>query len=203
VSKASDAELLRRHQAGAPDAFETLTRRYAAELYGFVFRFVGNHAATEDLVQETFLQVHLSADTFDADRQFKPWLYTIAANKARDFLRSRGRRMGLSLDVPTEADRPSAGELLESHEPAVTAELETEQQRARVQAVVATMPEHLRMILVLGYFQQLSYAEIAEVLNIPVGTVKSRLHAAVNHFAGLWEQEQRRVAPNPKQEVEP
>ena len=68
MSKPSDAELLRKHRAGAPDAFETLTQRYTAELYGFVFRFVGNHAATEDLVQETFLQVHLSADSFDEDR---------------------------------------------------------------------------------------------------------------------------------------
>ena len=110
--------------------------------------------------------------------------------------------MGLSLDVPTEVDRPSAGELLESHEPAANAALEAEQQRARVQAVVAAMPEHLRMILVLGYFQQLSYAEIAEVLEIPVGTVKSRLHRARARLLAALEGrvEPPSVKPRPKAE---
>lgn len=183
----SDEELLAAHLAGDPAAFETLTARYARELLIFLTRFVGNNAAAEDLVQETFLQVHLAGNTFDPARSFKPWLYTIAANKARDFLRSRGRRQEHSLDNRgADDDGPSPLAGLESEEPDTVAQAEETEQTAAVRKLVDQMPEHLRLILVLGYYQQLPYAEIAEILSIPVGTVKSRLHAAVNQFARLW-----------------
>jgi RNA polymerase sigma-70 factor (ECF subfamily) len=187
VDDRSDAELLRDHLAGDPDAFDRLMSRYADELFGFVLRFVNNAAVAEDLVQEAFVQVHLSAATFDERRAFKPWIYTIAANKARDYLRSRGRRQMQSLDsTGASDDGPSVADSLEANVPAAADELDADEQRERVRALVAGMPEHLRTVLLLGYFQQLPYAEIAEILQIPVGTVKSRLHAAVTHFADLW-----------------
>jgi len=187
VESKSDEELLSLHVAGTPGAFDVLIGRYAGELYGFLHRFVGNAAAADDLVQETFLQVHLAADTFDATRPFKPWLYTIAANKARDHLRSRVRRQEYSLNATGPGDEEAA----EIHRvPAEQEPLEErvaeEERRELVHQTIAKMPEHLRLILVLGYFQQLPYAQIADILDIPVGTVKSRLHAAVNHFARLW-----------------
>jgi len=187
VDDRSDAELLRDHLAGDPDAFDRLMSRYADELFGFVLRFVNNAAVAEDLVQEAFVQVHLSAATFDERRAFKPWIYTIAANKARDYLRSRGRRQMQSLDsTGASDDGPSVADSLEANVPAAADELDADEQRERVRALVAGMPEHLRTVLLLGYFQQLPYAEIAEILQIPVGTVKSRLHAAVTHLADRW-----------------
>ncbi len=191
-----DEELLAEHLAGKPGAFDTLVQRYADGLFGFFQRFVGNAAIAEDLVQETFLQVHLAAATFDAQRTFKPWLYTIAANKARDYMRSRGRRPLQSLDtVAGNPDSPAPSALLESNAPAANERLDTSEQIEQVRAIVAQMPEHLRMILILGYYQKLPYAEIAEILEIPVGTVKSRLHSAVNHFAQLWQAAAKTVAP--------
>ncbi len=182
-----DEALLAAHIAGAPGAFDHLVRRYADELYAFFARFVGNRTAADDLVQDTFLQVHLAAGSFDPERTFKPWLYTIAANKARDFMRARRRRPAQSLDQAAgDPDGPSPAALLEADSPAVSENSETDEQRRRVQAVVAAMPEHLQLILVLGYYQKLPYAEIANVLDIPVGTVKSRLHSAVKQFAQLW-----------------
>ena len=187
VNPKSDEELLAEHLAGKPGAFDLVVARHADDLFNFFQRFVGNSSAADDLVQETFLQVHLAAGTFDPARAFKPWLYTIAANKGRDYLRARGRRPVHSLDTTAgDGDTPSAAALLEGDELAPEEELDVEQRRDRVRSVIAKMPETQRLILVLGYYQKLPYAEIADILGIPVGTVKSRLHAAVSHFAKLW-----------------
>jgi len=187
VNARSDEELLAEHLAGKPGAFDLLVGRYLDEVFAFVYRFVNNAANADDLVQDTFLQVHLAAATFDRSRAFKPWLYTIAANKARDFLRSKARRSPLSIDAASKADDGQGpAELIASGAEPLDQQVETSETNRAVREVVASMPEHLRLILMLGYFQQLPYAEIAEILEIPVGTVKSRLHAAVAHFAKLW-----------------
>ncbi len=186
----TDEQLLAEHLKQVRGAFDELVARYVREIYGFLYRFVGDAAAAEDLTQETFLQVHLAAESFDPKRRLRPWLYTIAANKARDYLRARGRRPELSLDVRVGDDEgPTPGEQLSDAQASALDQVEADEQRARVRAVVARMPEHLRMMLILGYYQQLPYAQIAEILGIPVGTVKSRLHAAVQHFARLWRAE--------------
>lgn len=183
-----DEELLADHLAGRAGAFDALVRRYADELYAFLARFVGNTAAADDLVQETFLQVHLAANTFDPQRRFRPWLYTIAANKARDYLRSRARKAEQPLETRGPDDEgPGAGQIVEAVGPSTFEQSSAEETREAVRALIAQMPEHLQLILVLGYYQKLAYAEIAEILGIPVGTVKSRLHAAVTRFARMWE----------------
>jgi RNA polymerase sigma-70 factor (ECF subfamily) len=187
MAEIADNMLLQRHLDGIPGAFDVLTQRYLSEVFSFVLRFVNNASAAEDLVQETFLQIHLSAKSFDPKRAFRPWLYTIAANKARDYLRSHSRRRMQSLDTAQDDDDRMTlagyigGEELPADEQAINRE-----RIEQVQAVIDRMPDHLRTILVLGHFQKLPYAEISEVLDIPVGTVKSRLHAAVKHFSTLW-----------------
>lgn len=187
MAEISDNALLERHLAGVAGAFDSLTQRYLDEVFAFVLRFVNNAAAAEDLVQETFLQIHLSAKSFDPSRSFRPWLYTIAANKARDYLRSHSRRRMQSLDTAHDDDeRITLADYIGSEESSADELAITRERIEQVQAVVDTMPDHLRTILVLGHFQKLPYAEIAEVLDIPVGTVKSRLHAAVKHFAAQW-----------------
>ena len=182
----SDEQLLADHLAGSSGAFDRLVARYAPELYGFLCRFLADSAIAEDLIQETFLQVHMAAVSFDPTRSFRPWLYTIAANKARDHLRARGRRQEYSLDSGKADDGPAPSQSVAAADAPLPELLENEERKAVVRTLIDRMPEHLRLILMLGYYQQLPYAEIAEVLEIPVGTVKSRLHAAVNHFARLW-----------------
>ena len=182
-----DEELLADHLAGKSGAFGLLLARYADELYGFLLRFVGNAAVADDLVQETFLQVHLAGSGFDLSRRFRPWVYTIAANKARDYLRSRGRRSEQSLDARGKNDEgPLPVDALAAEGASAFEVADSEEVKEAVRALIAQMPEHLRLILMLGYYQQLPYAEIAEILEIPVGTVKSRLHSAVTHFGKLW-----------------
>lgn len=186
---ASDEELLRAHREGDPSAFGELVERYQVELYQFLARFTGDRTAADDLFQESFLQVHQSMHQFDLTRRFRPWLFTIAANKARDWLRSQSRRPASPLQANIHDGDSESGEfmdLLRSPIEVPESMLERQELRERVQWTVMSMPEHLREILLLGYFNQFPYKQISEMLDIPLGTVKSRLHAAVAHFAEKW-----------------
>ncbi len=100
MSTPSDEQLVQKYRSGDAKAFEELVRRHHDDLIRFLIRLSGNRAVAEDAFQETFLQVHLSADTFDTSRRFKPWLFTIAANKARDAMRRSARRKTLDLSAP-------------------------------------------------------------------------------------------------------
>lgn len=185
----TDEQLLALCRSGNEPAFAQLMERYRLELFHFLFRFAGNRAAAEDLFQETFLQVYLSADTFDPERRFKPWLFTIAANKARDHLRRNSRRQTAALSAPIGTEGEDGREfmdLLQADLPMPGEGLERAETEELVRQVMAQMPDHLREVLVLAYFQQFSYKEIAEMVSVPLGTVKSRLHAAVAAFAQLW-----------------
>ncbi len=196
----TDEELVSAYRDGQTAAFEELVRRYHDDLLRFLIRLVGNRALAEDAFQEAFLQVHLSAETFDISRRFKPWLFTIAANKGRDALRRSVRRRTLDLSAPIGnggsggggADSNGGGggrtfvDLMEVRVDAPDQAL-TDQERDRlVQRAVDELPPALREILLLAYFQRLPYNQIAESLQIPLGTVKSRLHAAVAAFAKKW-----------------
>lgn len=184
----SDESLIEAYQQGDRDAFTTLMGRYANELLHFLQRFLGSRAAADDVFQETFLQVHLSANTFDVNRRFKPWLFTIAANKARDYYRKHTRNAAASLSASIDGadDGERFVDLLQAEGPTPHAPLLDAERSRLVKTVVDSLPVHLREILLLSYFQRLSYNQIADSLEIPLGTVKSRLHTAVAAFAKAW-----------------
>jgi len=187
----SDEQLLERYLNGDLPSFQQLVERYERELFHFLIRFLGNRASAEDIFQETFLQVHHSGQSFDLSRRFKPWLFTIAANKARDLMRSQARRPTSPLQADINPGSGEGGQFIDlmaadiplPEEPAKQEELE-----GQVRDVVMGLPEHLREILLLSYFHQFPYKQIADVLEIPLGTVKSRLHSAVATFADRWRQ---------------
>ncbi len=190
TNQIADSELLQRHLDGDPTAFETLIKRYQHELFGFLARFTGNHALADDVFQETFLQLHISAASFDQNKRLKPWLFTISANKARDALRSRTRRQMASLDASIaggDGDDADYASLMPADIPTPDEITENKEIRQVVQELVNELPENLRMVLTLCYFHDFPYKEIADVLEIPLGTVKSRLHAAVKQFQKLWQ----------------
>ncbi len=189
--KVADRDLLKRHLEGDGEAFSALVGRYEKELYNFLARFTGDATLAEDVFQETFLQLHISAATFDWNRRLKPWLFTIAANKARDALRSRSRRMAAPLDAVLKGDdaqRTTYGDLLPGNVPKPDESLMNLETRQAVQNIIRKMPENLRTVIILSYFHGFQYKQIAEILDVPVGTIKSRLHAAVAHFARKWRQ---------------
>jgi RNA polymerase sigma-70 factor (ECF subfamily) len=185
----TDEELLSSYREGNRSSFAALVERYQRELFHFLVRFLGDRAAAEDIFQETFLQVHQSADQFDLQRRFRPWLFTIAANKARDLMRSQARRPTNPLQANISGGDDESGQfidLMESADPMPGEAMEREELQKVVQKTVEGMPEHLREILLLSYFHQFPYKEISDILGIPLGTVKSRLHAAVAYFADRW-----------------
>jgi len=185
----SDTELLQHHLDGNPEAFGALVRRFRRELFNFLARFTGSPAMAEDVFQETFLQLHISAATFDTSRRLKPWLFTIAANKARDAMRKSYRRRAAPLDATVAGSSDEAttyADLMPSDIPAPDESLLNLETRQAVQNIIQQMPENLRTVLLLSYFNEFPYKEIAEILDVPLGTVKSRLHAAVGYFAKQW-----------------
>jgi len=185
----SDEQLIEMFCSGDQKAFSQLIKRYEKELYNFLAKFIGSASLAEDVFQEVFLQVHLSADKFQTDRRFRPWLYTIASNKARDALRRRARRPALQLTANEQSSEMDLWNHLFYEETTPQDLLEQKQTKQQVRKTVEELPDHLREILILAYFNQHSYKEMAEVLNIPLGTVKSRLHAAVVAFSRLYKEQ--------------
>jgi RNA polymerase sigma-70 factor (ECF subfamily) len=183
----SDSDLMRRHR-GDELALGMLIQRYKDELFAFLARFTGDSHLAEDVFQDTFLQVHLKADGFDLSKRFKPWLYTIAANKARDAMRKRSRRPTVPLDASmgTDDDAKSFASTLEGNIPGpdeISANLET---RHAVRTMINELPEAQREVLTLAYFNGMPYQDVADTIGAPLGTVKSRLHAAIREFAKRW-----------------
>lgn len=195
----SDERLVVAYREGEVAALAELIGRYEKELFHFLIRFAGNRAFAEDLFQESFLQVHQSAAGFDATKRFKPWLFTIAANKARDHLRKEKRRRTAPLSAtidPTQESGASFIDLIEADIPLPTDRVGDEEVAELVRELTEQLPDHLREVLVMAYFHQFAYKEIAEMLSIPLGTVKSRLHAAVGTFAQLWKARYPGIADN-------
>jgi RNA polymerase sigma-70 factor (ECF subfamily) len=189
LKKLSDAELLTRYTAGEEEAFRELVNRYKNSLYAFLRQFLNRHDLVEDVFQETFLQLFSSRESFDTSRPLRPWLFTIAANKAKDALRKWQRTSAVQIGTMADSQDLSFDDMLNT----VTAdetmpyeELQKNETASRVGQIVADMPENLREILNLAYFQKFSYKQMAEILGIPIGTVKSRLHTAVGRFAKEW-----------------
>jgi RNA polymerase sigma-70 factor (ECF subfamily) len=189
MSGMADETLFDLFKGGDREAFNRLVHRYEGELYHYLVRFLDDRQVAEDIFQEAFLQVHQSAGSFHSDRRFRPWLFTIAANKARDWIRARGRRPTTPLQNLIDGHGQGSGEfieLLHSGPGAMTPGLEQEEIRQKVQLAVAALPDSLREILLLAYFHEFPYRQIGEMLGIPLGTVKSRLHSAVVHFGSEW-----------------
>jgi RNA polymerase sigma-70 factor (ECF subfamily) len=187
--KLSDSELLSRFRDGDEDAFREIVNRYKNSLYAFLRQFLNRHDLVEDVFQETFLQLFASRDSFDANRPLRPWLFTIAANKAKDALRKWQRTSAVSIGTIADSQDLSFDDMLNtvtSDNTLPYEELQRNETAARVGKIIADMPENLREILILAYFQKFSYKQMAEILSIPIGTVKSRLHTAVGRFAKEW-----------------
>jgi RNA polymerase sigma-70 factor, ECF subfamily len=185
----SDEALLARHLRGERRAFERLVKRYRADLLVYLRRTMKDAAAAEDVTQETFLRLHRAADQFEPHRGLRPWLFSIASNAARDCYRYHARRPATSLQAPARSGDPEGMTLAAMQEgdaEAPHARLERHELQEQIRRIIDRMPAHLREILTLAYFRQLSYNEMSESLGIPLGTVKSRLHAAVANFAERW-----------------
>jgi len=170
-----DAELVERWHSGDPGAFESLVRRHERRVFGLVFRMLGNREEAEDVTQEAFLALHRHGHRFRGDARFSTFVYRVAANAALNRRRSLGRRRAreeaLSYRQDAGDDLPSTPR--DPEDAASGGEIQE-----RVQAALLGLPRDLRMAVVLYDIEGQSYGEIAQVLRIPEGTVKSRIHRA-------------------------
>ena len=186
LKKLTDAELLSRYAAGDEAAFYEIVSRYKNSLYAFLKQFLNRQDLAEDVFQETFLQLFTSRESFDPSRPLRPWLFTIAANKAKDALRKSQRTTAIPIGTISESKEMSFDDVLNTLTSDTTMpyeKLEKGETASRVAKIIANMPENLREILILAYFNKFSYKQMAQILSIPIGTVKSRLHTAVARFA--------------------
>jgi RNA polymerase sigma-70 factor (ECF subfamily) len=189
LDKQTDAELLDRYAAGDEQAFREIVNRYKDGLYAFLRHFLNRQELVEDVFQETFLQLFTSRESYDPTRSLRPWLFTIAANKAKDALRKQQRTAAIPIGTIAQPEELSFGDVLNALTSDTTIPYDTLQRdetAVQVRKIIADMPENLREILILAYFNRFSYKQMAQILSIPIGTVKSRLHTAVGRFAKEW-----------------
>ncbi len=163
---ATDEELMARLQAGDERALEQLMQRFQGPLYGFLSRRVGS--AADDVFQETWIRVVRARESFDTERRFSAWLYQIANNLCRD----RYRRVD-AMRRAVDSFRVEDETLREPSESLALPDRDAMRER------VLALPDRLREVLVLRYYEDLGEEEMARVLGVPRGTIKSRLHAAV------------------------
>ena len=175
----TDEELALGVQRGSADDLAALVERHHGPLLGYLYRMTGgDRPLAEDLVQETFLRVLRSIGQYQHPRPFKPWLYAIATNLARDHYKRAETRYTVG-----EGNEGLARGQAVLPEARVLAEEEAE----RVAAAVTALPAGQREAVVLRYYQSLSLAEIAEALGVPLGTVKSRLHLGLRRLRAMLE----------------
>jgi RNA polymerase sigma-70 factor (ECF subfamily) len=180
-----DEELLATYaETGSPEAFEELVRLYEREIYNYLRHLLGDAQLAEDAFQVTFLHVHLKCRQFERGRRLRPWLYAIANHQAVDLQRRNRRHKAASLSAAAgsagwDDERQPLGELLASREPDLVANLEMLEDRQRARRAVDKIPAKLRHVLILVVFQGLKYSEAAEALGVPIGTIKSRMHKAL------------------------
>jgi len=185
----TDAELLGRYASGDESAFREIINRYKNGLYAFLRRFLNRPELVEDVFQETFLQLFNSIESFDTSRPLRPWLFTIAANKAKDTLRKQQRTAAVTIGSIADSQEMSFDEVINAITSTTSVPLdniEKSETASQVRMIIANMPDNLREILVLAYFSKFSYKQMAQILSIPIGTVKSRLHTAVIRFSKEW-----------------
>lgn len=187
MGEPSDEKLMLNALRGDRLAVATLVERYHQALFAYLYRLLdGNRPVTEDLLQDTFMRL-LSPRTYTAGRKVKPWLYAIATNLARD----RHRRSAVSRRADTDLDRANC---LEDGSDPSDHVLQTEQARLVRNAIRRLTEEH-RAAILLRFYHGLSLTEIAEVLDVPLGTVKSRLSIGTRRLRDIlepWRDELRR-----------
>jgi RNA polymerase sigma-70 factor (ECF subfamily) len=182
VTGPADEILVRKLLDGETAAGETLARRYHLSLLRYLQRLAGSDHAAEELLQQTWLSVLEHLDKFDPSSSsggFKAWLFRIATNKASDLWRSRGRersaKEGLKLVIDEEGPDASAG-------------LDGSEQKQKLLAAIQRLPEHQRQVLMLRYYSQMKFVDIAATLGCPLNTALGRMHKAMLKLKELMEQ---------------
>lgn len=162
---------------GNQKAYENLTERHRLAIYHIIFKIVRNSETAHDLVQETFMKAFSSLGSYRSEYRFSTWLYKIAANCSIDYLRKK-RISALSLDQEVQTKDGAVGIEVADHSFNPEKQLERKEQRYNIEEAIASLPDKYREVIIYRHKDDKSYEEIADLLSIPVGTVKARIFRA-------------------------
>ena len=179
-----DEELMWLVQKDKLEAFEILARRYEKRFLNFLFRFVNNRSVAEDICQQALLRIYRNRKKYRNTGKCSTWMYTIAANLARDWLRKNRRFKFVSLDVPV-SENTDIIDFYESPEPTSSKRLEDKELAQMVQKAIDSLPEHQQLAILLSHYDNLNYHEIAKIMGCSKGTVKSRIFRAKSRLKDL------------------
>lgn len=172
-----DEQLVERVQRGDKNAFNLLVKKYQHKVVNLVARYVNNPGDVPDVAQEAFIKAYRALPTFRGESAFYTWLYRIAVNTAKNYLTSQGRRPPSSDVEADEAEYYGGGEALQEVATPENLAL-TDEIKRTVFSSIEALPEDLRTAITLRELEGLSYEEIAEIMDCPVGTVRSRIFRA-------------------------
>ena len=178
--------LIEAHCQGCPTAFTEIVRRYGGNVMGHLLQVCGTQEQAEDCFQETFKRVHQKAHTFRGPR-LKPWLLTIATRVGLNGLRKDRRRNFVSLDGRNNCANDGSGECgglaIADDSPGPSEQSANSEQKQHVRQVIGSLPPKQRATLVLAYYQELSYPEVAQIMGCSLGTVKTQMYRALRELA--------------------
>jgi RNA polymerase sigma-70 factor (ECF subfamily) len=177
MSAKSDHELIRQILGGRAEAFNEIVMRHQDKVFNIVLRHVGNYNDAVDVVQQTFINAYRNLRNFKQESNLSTWLYRIAFNQSVSFFRERGRKRAVSIDAPSGDEEAAAREVVSQNGDPSTHVMNQDLQK-RIHTVLGMLDDESRQIVILREFESYAYEEIAQVLEIPVGTVRSKLHRA-------------------------
>ena len=171
----TDEELISRFQNGDERAYVELVYRYKDKLLNFVFQFLGDLEQAEDVVQDTMLRLYEKKHYYKEIAKFSTWIYTIARNLANTELRKRKRRKTTYLSQLSKEERQFE---IPAAQDDVDQSLHNEFINDRIQSAINNLPEHFKLVIILRDIQELSYDDISNIVEVPLGTIKSRINRA-------------------------
>lgn len=175
VANYSDEDLMEYFQQGKEPAFNELVKRYTDRLHNFLYRYTHNHQDCEDLVQETFLRVHKSKQSYERIAKFSTWMYTIALNLAKSLYKKKKRMQKVS--IHKDENDPNDFEMnIEDSKILQDEELHQKLSLEKLEKALMKLAPEFREVVVYRDLQELSYEEIAEITGVAMGTVKSRIN---------------------------
>jgi RNA polymerase sigma-70 factor, ECF subfamily len=178
LTQFEEKQLIERSRRGDVAAFDKLVRRYERTVYNVAYRLSGSHDDASDIAQEAFVRAWNNLKSFRGEAQFSTWIHRIVTNVFLDDRKKKRSRPTTSLDESVDLDENTVTRQFEDHSPGPEALMEGEERRMILEKAIHTLPEAQRVMIVMYHNQGLAYEEIAELTQLPIGTVKSRLNRA-------------------------
>ncbi len=172
-----DFELVRKAKSGDGRAYDILMEQYHDAVFNIVYRMVRNKQEAEDLTQETFIKAYNSINSFNEEYAFSTWLFKIATNHCIDFFRKRKLKT-YSMDEPVQYKEDEIKHEYASDDPTMEHRMIDSEKSRLIREAINKLPEKYRMAIILRHHEEKSYDEIAQILNLPLGTVKARIFRA-------------------------